>query len=87
MKPILPSADDWIGWNLLYRTATEYKAATEMKAPPEIAESKRQSLRLLLFYGWKDVFKDNLIADKSAFRSVEDALRFWPRQRSKVSTQ
>lgn len=56
---------------LLKRALKEYH-----KAPPEILEAKWASLRLLVRYGWRDVFKENLSPDGRRFRSEEDAVRF-----------
>ena len=64
--------NDECGWKLLKRAYEEYLAADNN----QLKMVKRKSIQMLLFYGWKEVFRENLNESKTGFRSEDDAKRF-----------
>ena len=56
---------------LLVRHIEEYK-----NAPKETKMSKLKALQIFRKYGWKDVFKESLNQDKTAFKTMEEHARF-----------
>ena len=56
-----PDPDDEIGWSLLKRAIKEYKECEHA----DVKLVKRRSIQLLLLYGWRDVFKENVLRSQS----------------------
>jgi len=56
---------------LLQRHIEEYK-----NAPKETKLAKLKALHIFRKYGWKDVFKEALNEDKTAFKNFDEHARF-----------
>lgn len=56
---------------LLQRHVEEYRLA-----PKETKQAKLKALQIFRKYGWKDVFKESLNSNKTAFKNDEEHARF-----------
>jgi hypothetical protein len=63
-----------VGLYLIKRAADEYVAAERA----DVKAAKFEALKLLLRYGWRDVFKEHLTPDGTRFKSLNELQRLCP---------
>ena len=72
----VPSDKDLCAWMLLKRAFNEIKTCDN----PCLIDSKIWAFIILIKYGWKDVFKENIIENKTTntfkFKSEDERARF-----------